>query len=81
MTRSNTSNLEFFDPEIERTFCSLHKLIKEKITTVKEESMERQEGANASAGAGIGARNCVGIGVGIRAGAIQNAPRTLMDYA
>ena len=45
--------------------------------------MERQEGANAPAGVGIGARNGVGVGVGvgIEAGAIQNAPRTLMDYA
>ena len=81
MTRSSTSNLELFDLEIERTFRSLRKLIKEKIATVKEESMERQEEANAPVGAGIGARNGVGAGVGIGAGAIQNALRTLMDYA
>ena len=81
MTRSNTSNLEPFDLEIERTFRSLRKLVKEKIATVKEEPMERQDGANAPAGAGIGARNGVGAGVGVGAGAIQNAPRTLMDYA
>ena len=81
MTRSSTSNLELFDPEIERTFRSLRKLIKEKIATVKEESMKRQERANAPAGAGIGARNGVGAGVGVGAGAIQNASRTLMDYA
>ena len=51
MTRSNTSNLEPFDSEIERTFRSLRKLVKEKIATVKEESMEMQEGANAPANA------------------------------
>ena len=81
MTKSSTSNLELFDPEIERTFRSLRKLVKEKIATVKEEPMEMQEGANTPAGAGIGARNGVGAGVGIGAGAIQNVPRTLMDYA
>ena len=80
MTRSSTSNLELFDLEIERTFRSLRKLVKEKIATVKEESMERQ-GVNVPAGAGIGTGNGVGVGVGIGAGAIQNAPRTFMDYA
>ena len=82
MTRSNTSNLEPFDSEIERTFRSLRKLVKEKIATVKEEIMERQ-GVVAPAGAGIGAGNGVGVGVGVGVGtgAIQNAPRTLMDYA
>ena len=45
MTRNSTSNLEPFDPEIERTFHSLQKLVKEKIATVKEELMERQDGA------------------------------------
>ena len=43
--------------------------------------MERQDRANAPADAGIRARNGVGAGVGIGVGAIQNAPRTLMDYA
>ena len=66
MTRSNTSNLEPFDSEIERTFRSLRKLVKEKIATVKEEPMKRQEGVVAPVGAGIG---------------VENAPRTLMDYA
>ena len=51
------------------------------IATVKEESMEIQEGANVPTGAGIGAGNGAGVGMGVRAGAIQNAPRTLMDYA
>ena len=40
MTRSSTSNFEPFDLEIERTFCSLRKLVKEKIATVKEELIE-----------------------------------------
>ena len=43
--------------------------------------MERQDGANAPAGAGIGAGNGVGVGVRVGVGAIQNAPRTLMNYA
>ena len=81
MTRSSTSNLEFFDPKIERTFCSLRKLVKEKIAIVKKESMERQEGANVPVGVGIGAGNSVGASMGVGVGAIQNAPRTLMDYA
>ena len=81
MTRSSTPNLEPFDSEIERSFLSFRKLVKENIVTVKEELMERQDGANASTGAGIGAGNGVGAGVGVGAGAIQNAPRTLMDYA
>ena len=81
MTRSNTSNLEPFDSEIERTFRSLRKLVKEKIATVKEELMEKQEWVVALAGARIRAGNGVGAGVGVGAGAIQNALRTLMDYA
>ena len=67
MTKNNTSNLEPFNLEIERTFRSLRKLVKEKIAIVKEEPMERQDGANAPVGAGIGARNGVGAGVGIGA--------------
>ena len=47
--------------------------------------MERQNGANAPVGARIGAGNGVGVGVGVGLGvgavAIQNALRTLMDYA
>ena len=81
MTRSSTSNLEPFDPKIERNFHSLRKLVKEKIATVKEESMEKQDGANAPSGSGIGAGNGVDASVGVGAGAIQNAPRTLTDYA
>ena len=83
MTRSNTSNLEPFDSEIERTFRSLRKLVKKKIATVKEELMERQEGVVALVGVRIRVGNGVGagVGVGVGAGAIQNAPKTLMDYA
>ena len=65
MTRSSTSNLKPFDPKIERTFRSLRKLVKEKIATVKEELMERQDGANAPIGARIGVGNGVGMGVGV----------------
>ena len=67
MTRSNTSNLEPFDSEIERIFRSLRKLVKEKIATVKEEQMERQEGVVAPTSARIGAGNGVGAGVGVGA--------------
>ena len=43
--------------------------------------MERQDGANAPVGARIGAGNGVGAGVGVGVSVIQNAQRTLMDYA
>ena len=43
--------------------------------------MERQKEENAPTGAEIGAGNGVGASMGVGAGAIQNAPRTLMDYA
>ena len=43
--------------------------------------MERQDKANAPVGAEIGAGNGVGVGMGVREEVIQNAPRTLMDYA
>ena len=43
--------------------------------------MERQDGANALVGAGIGTGNGVGTSMGVGAGVIQNALRTLMDYA
>ena len=51
MTRSNTLILEPTDSEIEKTFHSLRKLVKEKITTIKEEPMENQAKPRAAAGA------------------------------
>ena len=41
--------------------------------------MERQDAANAQAGAEIGAGNGVGASMGV--GGIKNSSRTLMDYA
>ena len=81
MTRSSTSKLEPIDPEIERTFRSLRKLVQDKIVTIKEEPMERQLRDDALAGVGNGAGERVGARNEVGAGAIQNAPRTLMDYA
>ena len=81
MTRSSTSNLELFALEIEKPFRYLRKLVKEKIVIVKEELMKGQARVNALAGAGIGVGNGVGVGMGVGVEAIEDAPRTLMDYA
>ena len=39
MTRSSTSTLEPFDPEIERTLRRLHNLVEEKVSPQKERSI------------------------------------------
>ena len=80
MTRSNISKLKPIDPEIERTFCSLRKLVKDKIDTVKVEPMQEQHGINAQAGAAIRVGVRVGAGEGVRARVVQNVQRSLMDY-
>ena len=41
MTRSITSKIEPIDPEIEKTFRSLRKLVKDKIVATKKEPMEK----------------------------------------
>ena len=80
MTRNNTSTLEPFDPEIERTFRRLRNLVEEKVLPKKERpTMEetRVFGAANIAGAGNGA--AVGDAVGVAGGG--NHRRTLMEYA
>ena len=47
----------------------------DKMATVKKDPIEEQLGVNAIVGVRIGAT------IGAGDGAIQNAPRTLMDYA
>ena len=76
MTRNNTSNLEPFDPEIERTLRRLRNLVKDKVSPKKERpTMEetRVLGAVNNAGAGNGAA--------VGAEGVENPRRTLMEYA
>ena len=72
MTRSNTSKLEPFDLEIERTFHRLQNLVETKVLP-KKECIEMEEtpahGTRVGAGASIGAR------------LEQPVQRSLMDYA
>ena len=76
MTRNKNSNLEPFDPEIERTLRRLRILVEEKVSPKKERpNMEETrvlEVAN-NAGAGNGAV--------VRAAGVENPRRTLMEYA
>ena len=76
MTRNNTSTLEPFDPEIERTLRRLRNLVEEKVSPKKERPImeeTRVRGATNIAGAGNGAA--------IGATGIENPKRTLMEYA
>ena len=69
MTKNNTSTLEPFDPEIERTLRRLRNLVEEKVSPKKERpTMEetRVLGAVNIAGAGNGA--IAGVAVGIAGG-------------
>ena len=59
MTKSNTKNLEPFDPEIERTFLKLRNLVEEILSPRKQTKMEKTPspvGARAAIGA-AGAQN------------------------
>ena len=66
MTRSSTSKLEPFDPEIERTFHKLRNLVEEKLSP-KNQLVEMKETP-----ATIGPVGAVGV---------ENPRRTLMEYA
>ena len=76
MTKSSLSQLEPFDPEIERTFRYLGNLVEVRVSPKKE----RQEMGETRA---LGAANMVGAGNGDAVGAVgaQNNRRMLMEYA
>ena len=76
MTRSNSSQLETFDPEVKRTFRRLWNLVQARISPKKErQEMEKTLAPRAAIG--------VGVGIGAKAGAAwaKNPRRTLMEYA
>ena len=76
MTRNSTSNLEPFDPEIERTLRRLRNLVEEKVSPKKERpSMEETQVLGAANNAGAGNEAAV------RAAGVENPRRTLMEYA
>ena len=66
MTRSSTSKLEPFNPEIKRTFHKLRNLVKEKLSP-KNQLVEMKETP-----AFVGPIGAVGV---------ENLRRTLMEYA
>ena len=71
MTRSNTSNLEPFDPEIERTLKRLRNLVEKKVSPKKKRPIieeTRVLGAANIASAGNGA--AVGDAAGVAVGAV-----------
>ena len=76
MTRSGTSTLESFDPEIERTFRRLRNLVKTRVSPKKERPIMEETPV-------LGAANMEGAGNGATVGAagVQNNRRTLMEYA
>ena len=72
MTRSSTSTLEPFDPEIERTLRRLRNLVEEKVSPKKERPTMEETRV-------LGAANIAGAGNG--AAGVENPKRTLMKYA
>ena len=66
MTRSSTSKLKSFDPEIERTFHELHNLVEETLSP-KNQLVEMEETP-----APVGPVGAVRV---------ENPRRTLMEYA
>ena len=84
MARSNTSKLEPFDPEIERTLRRLRNLVEKKVSPKKERlTMDetRVLGAANIAGAGNGAIIGDAARVAVGAAGAVNHRRTLMEYA
>ena len=59
MTRSSSSQLEPFDPEIERTFCRLLNLVKERVSPKRERPIMEETPI-------IGAANMAGAGNGLQ---------------
>ena len=76
MTRNNTSTLEPFDPEIERTLRRLCNLVEKKVSPKKERPTMEETRV-------LGAANIAGAGNGAVVGAagVENPRRTLMEYA
>ena len=76
MTRNNTSTLEPFDPEMERTLRRLRNLVEEKVSPKKERSIMEETRVLVIANiAGAGNRAAV------EAAGVENLMRTLMEYA
>ena len=75
MTRNTNSNLEPFDPEIERALRRLRNLVEDKVSPKKERPTMKEQV--------LGAANMVGAGNGAAVGALKvdNHRRTLMEYA
>ena len=76
MTKSGTSTLEPFDPEIERTFRRLRNMGETRVSP-KKDRPEIEETPI------LGVANMEGAGNGAAVGAagVQNNRRTLMEYA
>ena len=76
MTRSGTSTLKPFDPEIERTFKRLRNLVEERVSPKKERPIMEETQV-------LGAVNMerAGNGAAVGAAGVQNNRRTLMEYA
>ena len=73
MTRSSSSQLEPFDPEIERTFCRLRNLVEARVSPKKErQEMDETPTIEAATVAGVGNEAAVEA---------QKHRRTLMEYA
>ena len=76
MTRNKNSNLEPFDPEIERALRRLRNLVEDKVSPKKERpTMEEQQVLVAANMAGAGNGAAVGVA------RVDNHRRTLMEYA
>ena len=76
MTRSGTSTLESFDPEIERTFRRLRNFVEARVSPKRERPNMEETRV-------LGAANMEGAGNGAAVGAagVQNNRKTLMEYA
>ena len=76
MTRSGTSTLESFDPEIERTFRRLRNLVKARVSPKRERPIMEETPV-----LGAGNMEEVGNGAVVGVAGVQNNRRTQMEYA
>ena len=67
MTRSSTSKIESFDPEIERTFHKLRNIVG-KILSPRNQLVKME-------------KTPAPVGVAVGAAWVENSRRTLMEYA
>ena len=80
MIRNNTSTLQPFDLEIERTLRRRRNLVEKKVSSKKKRPTMEETWVIGAANI-VGAGNGAAVGAAVGAAAVENPRKTLMEYA